>query len=268
MEEHGEHRRLVSHSARPRIGSWFGFWTRRPRRRAQGRGARLALAMLAAALPGLASAEQCRIALALGLDVSSSVDGGEYAFQTEGLAAALMSDSVRAAFLAMPGQVVALNIYEWSGRRQQLTRQDWVIIRSAADLEAVAGRIATMGRSFEQYPTALGHAILYGAATLAKAPPCAELKLDISGDGTNNDGVPPPFAAPDAPIVINGLVIGDEGETIARYYENFVIRGPGAFVERARGYEDFEAAMRRKLERELRPAAVSLLGTPTPAPRL
>ena len=28
--------------------------------------------------------------------------------------------------------------------------------------------------------------------------------------------------------------------------------GPGAFVETALGFEDFEAAMRRKLERELR----------------
>ncbi|WP_233713098.1 DUF1194 domain-containing protein [Amaricoccus solimangrovi] len=227
---------------------------------------RLALA-LALGLPGAATAEQCRIALALGLDVSSSVDGREYALQTRGLAAALASDSVREAFLAVPGEVVALNIYEWSGRRQQQTRQEWVIIRSAADLDAVAGRLAEMGRSFEQYPTALGHAVLYGAETLAAAPPCAELKLDISGDGTNNDGIPPPLAAPDAPIVINGLVVGDEGETLARYYANFVIRGPGAFVEQASDYQDFEVAMKRKLERELRPAAVSLLGAP-PAPRL
>ncbi len=220
--------------------------------------------LLFLSLPGLARAEQCRIALALGLDVSSSVDGGEYLLQTRGLAAALTSPEVREAFLAVPGEVVALNIYEWSGRRQQRTRQDWVMIRSAADLDAVAATLVSARRSFEQYPTALGHAIIHGAATLAHAPPCAELKLDISGDGTNNDGVPPPLAAPDAPIVINGLVIGGDGDTLARYYERFVIRGPGAFVELAEEYEDFEAAMKRKLERELRPAAVSLLRTPAP----
>lgn len=224
---------------------------------------RLAL-LLALAVPGLASAEQCRIALALGLDVSSSVDGGEYLLQTRGLAAALTSQSVRDAFLSVPGEVVALNIYEWSGRRQQMTRQDWVVIRSEADLAAVAEKLLDSSRSYEQYPTALGHAIVYGAATLAHAPPCAELKLDISGDGTNNDGISPPLAATSAPIVINGLVVGDDGPTLARYYSEYVIRGPGAFVEQADDYDDFEAAMRRKLERELRPAAVSLLRTPAP----
>lgn len=228
---------------------------------------RLAL-LLALGLPAAASAEQCRIALALGLDVSSSVDGGEYLLQTRGLAAALTSEVVRNAFLGAPGEVVALNIYEWSGRRQQMTRQDWIIIRSPEDLDGVAAQLLESRRSFEQYPTALGHAILYGAETLARAPACAELKLDISGDGTNNDGIPPPLAAPDAPIVINGLVVGDTGETLARYYENFVIRGPGAFVEIADDYDDFEEAMKRKLERELRPAAVSALGTRPPAPPL
>lgn len=228
---------------------------------------RLAL-LLALGLPAAASAEQCRIALALGLDVSSSVDGGEYLLQTRGLAAALTSQSVRDAFLGAPGEVVALNIYEWSGRRQQMTRQDWIMIRSPEDLDGVAAQLLESRRSFEQYPTALGHAIIYGAETLARAPACAELKLDISGDGTNNDGIPPPLAAPDAPIVINGLVVGDTGDTLARYYENFVIRGPGAFVEIADDYDDFEEAMKRKLERELRPAAVSELGTPPLAPRL
>ena len=227
---------------------------------------RLAL-LLALGLPGLASAEQCRIALALGLDVSSSVDGGEYQLQTRGLAAALTSERVRAAFLSSPGEVVALNIFEWSGRRQQTTRQDWVIVRAPGDLDAIAARLLGSRRSYEQYPTALGHAIIHGAATLARAPACAELKLDLSGDGGNNDGIPPPLAATDAPIVINGLVIGDDGETLARYYENFVIRGPGAFVEIARDYEDFEEAMTRKLERELRPAAVSQMGAARP-PRL
>ena len=224
---------------------------------------RLAL-LLTLLLPGLARAEQCRIALALGLDVSSSVDGREYLLQTRGLAAALASPEVREAFLAVPGEVVALAVYEWSGRRQQRLRQDWVVIRSAADLDAVAGALAESRRSFEQYPTALGHAILFGASILAQAPPCAEAKLDISGDGTNNDGIPPPLAAPDAPMVVNGLVVGDDGDTLARYYADFVIRGPGAFVELAEDYDDFEAAMRRKLERELRPAAVSLLAVPAP----
>ena len=36
-----------------------------------------------------------------------------------------------------------------------------------------------------------------------------------------------------------------------------MIRGPGAFIEIADGYADYERAMRRKLERELGAMAIS-----------
>ena len=65
--------------ARPRLGA-------RPRRSPAGRRRR----------------EACRLALSLGLDVSSSVDAREYRLQTEGLAAALIAPEVRGAFLAAP----------------------------------------------------------------------------------------------------------------------------------------------------------------------
>ena len=35
------------------------------------------------------------------------------------------------------------------------------------------------------------------------------------------------------------------------YYRREVVRGPGAFVEVAQGFEDYTRAMRRKLLREL-----------------
>lgn len=41
------------------------------------------------------------------------------------------------------------------------------------------------------------------------------------------------------------------------YYRAYVIRGDSAFVEAAQGFEDFEAAMIRKLLRELQVVAVS-----------
>ena len=52
-------------------------------------------------------------------------------------------------------------------------------------------------------------------------------------------------------MTVNGLVIGANVVTLGRYYQQFVIQGPGAFVEAADDYEDFERAMRRKLLREL-----------------
>jgi hypothetical protein len=58
-------------------------------------------------------------------------------------------------------------------------------------------------------------------------------------------------------VTVNGLVINGadfEAETgLIGFYKGHVIRGPGAFVEVAQGFEDYERAMRRKLERELSP---------------
>jgi hypothetical protein len=43
------------------------------------------------------------------------------------------------------------------------------------------------------------------------------------------------------------------------YFKQEVIFGPGAFVEVAAGFEDFERAMKRKLLREINGSALSLL---------
>ncbi len=211
--------------------------------------------LLAAALTLAAPAEAaCRLALSLGLDVSSSVDAREYRLQTAGLAAALTAPEVVAAFLAVPGQPVMLHIFEWSGWRQQMVRQDWVTIASEGDLVEVAAQLAAQARSYEQFPTALGFALMFGGQMLAKRTDCARRTLDLSGDGTNNDGISPEMARRDYPlagVTVNGLVVGATVVTLSRYYRQFVIQGPGAFVEEADDYEDFERAMKRKLLREL-----------------
>ena len=83
---------------------------------------------------------------------------------------------------------------------------------------------------------------------------CERRTLDVSGDGTNNDGIAPELARRDAAlagVTVNGLVIGANVATLGRYYQQFVIQGPGAFVESAEDYDGFERAMRRKLLREL-----------------
>ena len=52
-------------------------------------------------------------------------------------------------------------------------------------------------------------------------------------------------------VTVNGLVVGATVVTLSRYYRQFVIQGPGAFVEEADDYADFERTMQRKLLREL-----------------
>lgn len=211
---------------------------------------------------GPAAAQPCRLALSLGLDVSSSVDGMEYALQSRGLAAALREPSVVDAFLAEPGARVALGVFEWSGRGQQKTVIDWTWIATADDLADVATALEASPRSFARHATALGNAMLFGAALLRQRPDCARRVLDLSGDGEANDGVSPLMAKRDPffdEITINGLVIGLTRRILARHYETFVIHGPGAFVEEAVDHSDFARAIRRKLIREARPPAISAL---------
>ncbi|OQA73974.1 MAG: hypothetical protein BWY32_03725 [bacterium ADurb.Bin243] len=225
---------------------------------AAGLGIGLGLGLALAVAP--AAALQCRIALALALDVSSSVDAGEYALQSGGLAAALRDPDVAAAFLAVPGMSVDLAIYEWSGRRQQAIAVPWTEIASADDLFDVAAALEARPRAFSRHATAIGEAMLFGAAMLADRGDCPERIIDVSGDGETNDGVSPLTAQAHPAledVTVNGLVIGITRRILARHYEAFVIHGPGAFVEMADDHADFSRAMRRKLIREVRPKIMS-----------
>ena len=224
------------------------------------------LAIIGLAVAGNAiRAEQCRLALALALDISSSVDATEDALQRRGLSAALIAPEVQEAFFRSP-QPVALAAYEWSGRFNQKLLLDWVVIATPADLISAAHSIGQSERSANDSPTAMGHALAYGATLMERAPRCQFQTIDISGDGKNNDGYGPQIAYKHFPFeitTVNGLVINAadfEGEIdLISFYERNILHGPGAFLEIAAGFSDFERAMRRKLERELKGLELSNL---------
>lgn len=223
---------------------------------------RLALALCLLAAPAWA---ECRLALLLALDVSSSVDDAEDRLQREGLARALRSNEVQAAILSAPGQSVALAVFEWSGRYQQAVTLPWRELRAPADIAAAAGAISSSRRPYAEFPTAMGYAMGFAAGVLADAPPCLARTIDVSGDGRNNEGFPPRLAYrnfPLAGVTVNALAIGGGAEGLPGYYAREVIRGPGAFVETARDYADFERAMAAKLVRETRALAVGQAGAP------
>jgi hypothetical protein len=239
-----------------------------------------ALALLAACLPLPAAAQECRLALVLALDVSSSVDAAEDRLQRAGLAAALIAPEVQRAFLASPDPV-ALAVYEWSGRLNQDLIVDWRLIVGPADLLAVAEAVAGSTRSQSAFPTAMGYALGYGAGLFRRGPDCAARTLDMAGDGINNEGFGPVQAYAAFPfdgITVNGLVVsgavpgrdggGDGGgdADLRAFYLAEVLRGPGAFLEEAAGFRDYERAMRRKLEREVAPRATSALPAPAAGP--
>lgn len=211
------------------------------------------IALLLSGLAGTAQAQECRLALLLALDVSSSISAEEDALQRGGLARALTAPAVMEAFLAQPDRPVALSVYEWSGRDQQAVLLDWVLISSPAALNAAAAEIAGSARGYDNYPTSLGPALGYAHGRFRTAPPCARFTLDITGDGISNDGYDPATAYANfnfSGITVNALIIGNESE-LRRYFTREVIRGPGAFIQPATDYEDFERAMARKLRREL-----------------
>lgn len=230
------------------------------------RGALAALSLVGATTKADAAIE-CRLALVLAIDVSSSVDAAEDALQRKGLAAALIAPEVEAAFFALD-LPVALAVYEWSGRYNQEILLDWRLIRSGADLVNVAKIIGRSKRSHNEFPTAMGYALGFGGQLLASAPQCLTKTLDMAGDGQNNEGFPPAAAYAEFPfagVTVNGLVVNAadyEAEvSLIDFYRTEVLRGPGAFLEVAQGFDDYERAMRRKLEREL---SVQVIGSHRP----
>ena len=228
---------------------------------------RLVAVLVALVLAGPLAA-QCRLALALALDVSSSVDATEDGLQRRGMAAALIAPEVEAAFFSSP-QPVALAVYEWSGRYNQALILDWYLINTRDDLLNAAAIIGRSKRGTDEYPTAMGYALGYGAGLIRRAPGCLFQTIDMAGDGQNNEGFPPRTAYAEFPfagVTVNGLVVkaaefGAEVQ-LEEYYRTQVLHGPGAFLQVAQGFDDYERAMRRKLERELQPRIIGLMRAP------
>jgi len=227
----------------------------------------LLIAAVFAATPGFAS---CRLALALGLDVSDSVDATEYRLQLDGLAAALTQPDVITAFMAIPQAPVRLFVFEWAGQSSQRRIIEWRVVESPADLESIAQTLRERPRFDLSPSTGLGAAMLYGGDALVTQSECQRHVLDISGDGKSNTGVMPRDLGPTAlpGITVNGLVVGTKGERsgehwwteiveLHAFYVNDVIRGPGAFAMIASSFQNFEEAMARKLLRELQSYAVA-----------
>ncbi|MBT9382739.1 DUF1194 domain-containing protein [Pseudooceanicola sp. CBS1P-1] len=214
-------------------------------------------------LPALAS---CRTALALGLDVSGSVDAGEYRQQLDGLAAALDNPQVRDALRQIPSAPVRLMVYEWAGPTDQRILAPWSEIAGDPDIDALRDRLRGKVQQRRSPSTALGSAMAFGAATLAKQD-CWRRVLDLSGDGIQNAG-PHPRTVGMADITVNALVIGpDAAERAVRngslsdltaYFRAYVLRGADAFVEPAAGFGSYEAAMVRKLLHELEGTPLAL----------
>jgi hypothetical protein len=207
----------------------------------------------------------CRLALALALDVSGSVDEQEYVLQMNGIATALADGDVQAALFAIPEVPVTLAIFEWSSSSYQRMIVNWRPLLGPSDIDDIRSTLLSWRRAPAPEATGLGAALEFGAKLIKGAPACWDQTLDISADGKNNDWPVPTRLREDGRLGtmnVNALVVAkdfistmdmtpDGMAELTAYFQARIIHGPGAFVEVAQGYEDYATAMSRKLLREL-----------------
>ena len=210
----------------------------------------------AACLFGATPAGACGIELVLAVDVSRSVINAEYDLQLGGLAAAFRHPEVIEAIGWIQGGVMA-TVMEWSGPEAQAQTVDWTHLTTPPSVIDFANAIEATDRQFFAAFTAVGEALWFANGLSASNPKrCLRRVIDISGDGASNRGrAPGPIASALAAngVTINALVINGALPDPEAFYAQNVIRGPGAFLEVADSFNDYPAAIRRKLLRELAP---------------
>jgi hypothetical protein len=214
-------------------------------------------AVAAGLLVGAASAGPARadvavdLQLVLAVDASGSVNATRFDLQKQGYAAAFRHPRVLQAIRSTPLQAIAVTMVQWTGPALQVQVVPWSRINDEASANAFAAAIESAPRQLYGGGTSISGAIDHGVTLFPSSPFSATRRvIDVSGDGANNAGRLSTRARDDAVragIGINGLPILALDPYLDRYYEDYVIGGPGAFVIAAESYETFSDAILRKL---------------------
>lgn len=203
-----------------------------------------------------ARAQAVDVAIVLAVDVSASVDAGEYGLQMRGVAEAIAHPTVTDAIEQGEVGAVAFSVVQWSSEAEQAVAVPWTRVDGVASAQALAARIWSAPRAFRFRGTKIGAALRFCFDHLDRVPfPAARRVVDVSGDGVNRG--PPLLRDTRAEairrgITINGLPILSDEPRLGRYFRDWLIAGPGAFVIAAESFEAFRPAMVRKLVREIR----------------
>jgi len=190
------------------------------------------------------------VAVVLAVDVSGSVSDERIRLQRQGYSEALRHPGFVAAVRAGPTGRVALTFVQWSEARRQEQTVAWCLIDNAASAAGFAEAIIDAQIPMPGW-TSISAAIDFSARLFPASGLAAQRRvIDVSGDGSNNDGRPVTEARDEAVaagITINGLPIVEVEPQLDEYYRRNVIGGPGAFVEVARDTDAFSQAVLRKL---------------------
>jgi hypothetical protein len=195
------------------------------------------------------------LALVLAVDDSGSVDDERWRLQLEGYAAAFRRPEFAAAVCAGRLGRVAVTLIEWSGSGRQAQTVGWTVIDGRSAARDFAGKLAAPRPRSRPDWTSLSGAIDYAAGLLRTSRyRAARLVIDVSGDGSNNDGRAAAAARDDAVaagITINGLPMLGAETGVEAYYRDNVIGGKGAFLVVARDERSFRGAVLEKLLTEV-----------------
>jgi hypothetical protein len=209
------------------------------------------------------AAEPADLELVMAIDISGSIDQDEARLQRQGYVNAFRDPQVIKAIRSGPNGRIAVAYFEWSSFNSYRLVLDWTPVGDAASSNALADTLAAVP-IMRGMRTSISGAIDYAIPLFERSGYESPRRvLDISGDGPNNDGGLITVFRDRAiarGITINGLPVINERPNqfgfptlpdLDKYYEGCVIGGPGAFVEIARDFEDFDRAVRRKLILEI-----------------
>lgn len=245
--------------------------------------AAIALAALTAGAPAIPRAEEPDVdtALVIAVDVSDSVDESRYALQMKGIAAALEDSGVISAIAGGDAGRILVTLVGWADSVEMLL--PWQTLASAADAAGIAAKIRALPPRRGEFTCMARMLEVLPVSVLSQMPARARrVVVDVSGDGIDNCA---PRSASDrsrdallaSGATINGLPIIVAGEnevvgagayrapgwglgalgpdtdatTLDAWYAEHVIGGPGAFLLKAHGYEDFGRAFRMKFVTEI-----------------
>ncbi len=238
--------------------SWFRPWP--------GLSQGLAVLALSALSSSVAKADdlgRVDVAIVLAVDTSASVGPEQADRQRYGHVEALRSREVQSAIRRGAVGCIAITYVEWSSAGRLRTVMPWKRLCGRDDALEAAFFIAEKGDTgLGKAPrgrTSLSYALGAGSLILDSFPGRTDSKIiDISANGTNNDGVSVTQARSEVlnkGHVINAIALSRLEAGVAddlwTYFHDNVIGGPGSFAIVPDEPADYVRALRRKLVLEI-----------------
>lgn len=210
-----------------------------------------------------AQAAHADIAIVFAIDASASVDPDTAQLQRDGHATAISSQEVLAAIARTRTGCVGITYFEWSSYGQMRSVVPWIDICGPSDAQVVATTIRREGnrgfRCLDTCQTSISFAIDLGVTLFDTYSGNLSSKIiDISANGTNNDGLPLQDSRQKAiakGCTINAIAFPHMFRGVkfdlAQYFAENVIGGPNAFVVPYLNPSDYRSSLRRKLVKEI-----------------